>query len=198
MKTALLLLCAAGCYGQTPAPKPAPRAATRDAYLSWVASPTPNVTYFVYRVSKACAGATGFAKLFTTPISALTYNDVGLNAGTYCYYVTSYLSNAVTPESVPSNTVQITIDTQPAPPSNLQVTPSSATVAVPGGRQQFSLLADGIQAPATWAVNPPEGSINGTGLYTAPGSIKGNNVKVQVLAQHASGGSATADITLRK
>ena len=178
-------------------PPPVVTPHARTVHLAWDASTTPNVSYNAYRAASTCAGATSFTKLNASPITTLTYDDLGVNAGTYCYHVKSYLAGASPAESVASNQVEVAVsETQPNPPSNLTVTPATVTVNV-GGRQQFVAMIDGASSPATWSINPPEGTIDAAGLYRAPSSIKGNNVKVQIYATNEHG-TATAEVTLRK
>ena len=77
------------------------RARTHNVSLAWTASTdaaaNPSLTYNVYR-SPGCSGA--FTKLNASPVTALTYTDTGLLAGTYCYQATSVLAGT---ESAPSN-----------------------------------------------------------------------------------------------
>lgn len=200
LKTSLLLLMAAltGCLKHIPTnPTPTPHA--RTVTLNWNASTTPGVTYNAYRIAEPCPGSGTFTKINTAPISALTYDDLNVPTGTYCYYVTAYLASATPPESTGSNKAEaIVTDTQPNPPSGLSVNPVKVTLNL-GTQQQFTAMRGAEPATVTWSINPPdEGSMNSvTGLYTTPSKIQGNNVRVQVLAQDA-GGWGTADITLRK
>ena len=201
MKHALILVMAlaalTGCQKHvrtTPTPTPNARTVT----VNWTASLTPGVTYNVYRAAASCTATGTFIKLTPSPINALTYNDLNVPTGTYCYYATSYLASATPPESVASNKAEAVVtDTQPSPPTQLNVTPAAVTMQI-GTQQQFS-AARGVQpVPAAWSISPPdEGAISTTGLYQAPPEIKGNNVRVQVLASDSEG-SGTAEITLRK
>ena len=192
----LSLLTLIACHKRTTM-HPAPTPHARTVHLAWDASTTPSVSYNAYRSASTCAGATSFTKLNAAPITALTYDDLGVNAGTYCYHVKSYLQGAQPAESVASNQVEVAVsETQPSPPSNLTVTPAAVTLNL-NQRQQFSAAIDGAATPAAWSINPAEGTIDAGGLYRAPSSIKGNNVKVQVTA-HNEHGDGTAEITLRK
>jgi len=170
-----------------------PRGSGKNVVLNWVASTTSGVTYNVYRIVEACTTANPFTRINASPVAALTYTDPDVPTGTICYYVTSYLQSASTPESVPSNKAEVTIIVQPNPPQNLQITPPAVTMQL-GTSQQFTAT----DQTATWFIDPPDlGSISQTGFYTAPASIKGNNVKVTVQA-HSGLQTATAQVTLRK
>lgn len=106
-------------------------AQTHSATLKWTASTdaaaNPSLAYNVYRLIGSCpavvpatvAGAVGFQKINSAPITLLTYTDNGfplppLPPGLYCYFATSTLGGA---ESNPSNLIQTVI--LPGPPLNL-------------------------------------------------------------------------------
>ena len=181
-----------------PAPPypPNPRATGRTVTVNWTASTTAGVDYYVYRASAPCATASSFTKLNTAVITTTSYTDSNVPVGTYCYYATSHLTSADPNESTPSNKAEVVIQSQPAPPSNLTVEPVAVTVLT-GGTQQFTAARGSEPAAVEWSINPQEGSISSTGLYTAPSSVKGNNIPVEVVARDANG-SASAAITLRK
>lgn len=94
---------------------PARAQAAHSAVLSWGASSdaaaNPSLSYNVYKLSAACpaTGTTGFSKVNTTQISALTFTDSSLSIGPVCFYVTAILNGA---ESVPSNTAGGTVGPQ--------------------------------------------------------------------------------------
>lgn len=90
--------------------------------------------------------------------------------------------------------------TPPPPPPVLNVSPSSATVAL-SGTQQFSATGNGgAPVSATWSVNNVQGgnstvgTIDSTGKYTAPGSFPSPDM-VTVTASSSSG-SASATVTV--
>jgi hypothetical protein len=75
---------------------------THKVVITWNDTVNPSgTTYNIYKASTACTGTPTFVKLTSTPITAMTYTDSGVPAGTYCYYAT-----AVGPggESAQSNT----------------------------------------------------------------------------------------------
>jgi hypothetical protein len=189
---AIVALALAGCAKHIPIPTPT-TGSGRNVVIAWTASTTPNVTYNVYRLANPCAGTGTAVKLTATPITALTYTDPDVPIGTFCYWATSWLQAASVQESGPSNKQEVTIIQQPNPPTNLQITPPAVTMQV-GSSQQFTAnIPD-----ATWSVDPPDmGSIDSTGYYTAPASIKGNNIQVQVLARSGAQ-TAVAQVTIRK
>ena len=171
---------------------PGPHGSGRSVTLTWTASTTPDVVYNAYRFAGPCAGSTTGTKLNSAPITALTYTDADVPVGTLCYWATSFLTAAASQESVPSNKAEVTIITQPNPPQNLQVTPSAVTMTI-GTTQLFRSNLAGT----TWSINPVLGAISSTGLYTAPQSIQGNNVRVDVIATNGAQ-TVTAQVTIRK
>lgn len=191
----LSVILATGCHPKIVIPPVPGVHVVHSVHLTWAASTTPSVTYNVYRAAGACGGTAAFAKINAAPVAALAYDDLNIADGVYCYHVTSYLASTTPPESGPSNQAEATVQ-PPSPPSGLTVSPAAVTTTV-GGRQQFLAMRGDTAVPASWIIDPQEGSIDATGLYLAPASIKGNNIHVQVTARE-SASSATADITLRK
>ena len=190
---AILFLLLAGCakHIHTP-PTPTPTNSGRTVTLTWTASTTPGVSYNAYRFAGTCASSTTGTKLNSTPITALTYTDPDVPVGTLCYWTTAFLTASATQESVPSNKAEVTIITQPNPPTNLQISPTAVTMQT-GTTQLFRANLDGT----TWSISPEIGAISNTGLYTAPQSIQGNNVRVDIIARSGDQ-TATAQVTLRK
>jgi hypothetical protein len=83
--------------------------------LTWTASVTTGGTVNVYRcVGSPCTATSSFSKLSTGVVAAGPYNDATVTAGAYSYFVTALVNGA---ESVPSNTV--TISVLPQPPTGL-------------------------------------------------------------------------------
>jgi len=94
-----------------PAP-PAP--GTGQVILSWTASPTPNVSYYVKR-----GISTGGPYMTIASLGAVTtFTDTGLTSGTY-YYVVTAVTGPGGVESVSSNEASVSV---PAPPTNLTAT----------------------------------------------------------------------------
>ncbi len=79
---------------------------THSAVLNWTASSdaaaNPTLGYNVYRLSASCpkTGTSGFTKLNTAPVTALTYTDTPLPIGNVCYCILATLNGI---ESKPSN-----------------------------------------------------------------------------------------------
>jgi hypothetical protein len=77
-----------------------------QAVLTWTASSdaaaNPTLGYNVYRLSASCPkqGTSGFTKLNSAPVMALTYTDTPLPVGNVCYCVLATLNGV---ESKPSN-----------------------------------------------------------------------------------------------
>jgi hypothetical protein len=101
----LILLAQSACGGGGSADvQTSPHSAT----LTWAASVTANVTYNVYR------GSTSGGEDMTTPInpsaiSALSYTDSNVTAGSQYFYVVEAVDGSG--NSVPSNEVMATIPT---------------------------------------------------------------------------------------
>lgn len=146
--------------------------------VAWTASTTPNVTYNVYRAKATCASATTFSKINTTAITTVNYLDPNVAVGTYCYYATAFLTNASPQESVPSNKGEVTIASQPNPPTNFTIEPVSTTVRI-GEQFQFHVVPE---TSVDWSIHGV-GTITSEGLYTAPNKLQGNNVDVEVIAR---------------
>lgn len=95
---------------------------THSVALSWTASTTSGATYNVYRLTGACPAAlslAAFTKLTSTPITALSYTDSAVTAGTtYCYAVTALVGQQ---ESQANGALQVyiplfTANSAPVPP----------------------------------------------------------------------------------
>lgn len=179
---------------------PAPKTSGKNVSVQWTASTTPNVSYNVYRASGTCASATAYTKINPSAVTVTSYTDANVPVGVLCYYATSYLISAGTPESIASNKQEVTVpepsEPQPQPPTNLTVTPPTATLGL-NQRQQFTAMRGRRTRQVSWSITPSIGSITQDGLYTAPSSIQGNNVKVEVRAVEA-GVTAAAQVTIRK
>lgn len=74
--------------------------------LKWQDTVNPAGTqYNLYRKQGICTtDLTGFTKI-AGPIAAMTYDDLKVNQGSYCYYATSVLDTL--PESAPSPTAGV-------------------------------------------------------------------------------------------
>lgn len=78
-------------------------AAGHQAIITWglPADATAGTTYSIYRMAGACPAfpGTGFT-LLTAGVTALTYTDLTVTVGTWCYYAEQVQNNT---NSVPSN-----------------------------------------------------------------------------------------------
>lgn len=88
----------------------------RKVTLTWQ-HPATDVTYNVYRAPGGCTGTPAFSKINTAPVTAKSYEDMGLDAGVYCYTVRASREGV---ESVNSNLAGATV----APPV---ITPDAPT-----------------------------------------------------------------------
>lgn len=160
----------------------------RHVDLSWTASTSPGATYNIYRGSGECSQSNPPAtKLNSSPISGLTFSDTTMGLGTFCYGVKAFGGGL---ESPFSNLVKA--DVAPLPPSNLTISPTSATVET---GQAIQFIASG--PVEIWDLNPQLGTISTTGLYRAPVELQGNNKPVTVLAINGDQ-AASAAVTIRK
>lgn len=107
---------------------------------------------------------------YTAPASVPT-SSCGATAQLGEVAVTAVASQTTTGSTatVTSNTVLVTIGNG----LGLTVTPTSANVAA-GGTQQYTALLNGVQTAASWTLSTSSaaggnlGTVDGTGLYTAP------------------------------
>ena len=84
----------------------------------------------------------------------------------------------------------------PPPPTTVVVTPATATL-YRGETQQFVAQVSGpSDRTVTWSVPPNLGSIDSTGLYTAPAGPDGQSFFVTATSKAVPGRSATAEVTL--
>jgi hypothetical protein len=105
-------------------------------------------------------------------------------------------SSTSTTGTVTSNVAIVTIGVV----LGLSVSPPSASVPA-GGTQQFSALFNGVASGATWSLSSTStgnlGSIDSTGLYTAPPfPPPGNALTVTATATGSNGASVTATATV--
>jgi hypothetical protein len=105
-------------------------------------------------------------------------------------------SSSSTTGTVTSNTSIVTIGVV----LGLSVSPPSAAVPA-GGTQQFSALLNGVASGASWSLSSSStgnlGSIDSTGLYTAPPfPPPGNSLTVTATATGSNGMSVTATATV--
>lgn len=114
MKWLLLILSVcAGCY--TPPKANRLRAtAPATAIVSWLASPSPEVTgYMLYYRSATTTNRVDVGASLTNTVTSLVAGT------TYTFHATAYTADAV--ESVPSNSVDYTPTLPPLPPQELHI-----------------------------------------------------------------------------
>src|SRR6185369_9643620 len=112
----------------------------------------------------ASAGAISAAGLFTAPSSVPSPATVTIQA-------TSQADTSA------KGTASVTI-TPPPPPVTVTVSPSSASVPVSTTKQFTATVNNSSNQSVTWSVTGG-GTINSTGLYTAPASVPSGAVTVQ-------------------
>ena len=101
--------------------------------------------------------------------------------------------------SVSDNTKSAAATITLYPPVSVTVSPSTAALRA-GQTQQFTATVSNTSNPSvTWSVMPAVGTINATGLYTAPASIvTTQTVTVKATSVTDPTKSASATVTLRK
>jgi uncharacterized protein (TIGR03437 family) len=148
---------------------------------------------------------------FSPPVAGATTgagtapDGTGLSSNTYRApsTIVSSITVTVTATSVEDNqasaSAQITLQPVTTPPTAVTVTVSPSTVSLTNGQtQQFSAtVLNSSNTGVIWSISPQSGTIDRTGLYTAPAFITGNS-KVVVTATSAADAtkSGTASITL--
>ena len=144
------------------------------------ATGTAPISYQWKQGGTAIGGATNAS--YTTPVTAMT--DTGK---TYSVTVTNSAGH------VDSNSATLTVSA--AGSVSVSISPTQANL-LPGGTQQFTSTVTGSgNSAVTWSV--PEaggGSVNGSGLYTAPAAAGTYHVVATSIAD--TGKSATAQITV--
>jgi len=130
----------------------------------------------------ASAGAISAAGLFTAPSSVPSPATVTIQA-------TSQADTSA------KGTASVTI-TPPPPPVTVTVSPSSASVPVSTTKQFTATVNNSSNQSVTWSVTGG-GTINSTGLYTAPASVPSGAVTVQAtsVASPSATGSASVTVT---
>ena len=98
---AILVAATIGLFVKPPdVNKPVYKASKHLVVVSWTASQTPGVSYYVYR-SKNGGPFVRIGNIKQSP-----FTDGSVANGSYQYYITAYIKKA---EAVPSNIVPITI-----------------------------------------------------------------------------------------
>jgi hypothetical protein len=126
-------------------------------------------------------GTIGNTGLYTAPASVGSQQTVTVTA---------------TSVADPTKSASATITLNP-PVQNLSITPSSQNLFA-AGTQQFTALSGGIATNnVTWTITPTLGTVNSSGLYTAPDVMQSQTV-VTVKATSTIDGSksATSPVTL--
>src|SRR5215472_2845652 len=92
-----------------------------------------------------------------------------------------------------SGTAKITLS--PIPVVGISISPTAATLTASGTQQFTATVTNSTSTAVVWSISPPVGSIDQTGLYTAPGIITASS-KVTVTATSAADGSKSASATV--
>jgi hypothetical protein len=119
-------------YTATPPPQPASgltatAASSTAINLAWTASPTPGVTYNVFR-STTSTFTPGASNQIASGVNGLTYADSGLvGSTTYYYYVKAVNSTGTSSASNEANAITNAPPAGPNPPTNLAATAVSSS-----------------------------------------------------------------------
>jgi RHS repeat-associated protein len=135
-----------------------------------------------WSLNPAGVGAISASGLYTAPATIATPQTVILTA---------------TSQSNPAASASATINL--LPPVAVNVTPASVTISDGGQQQQFAAtVVNTSNTAVTWSVSPSgAGTIDQTGLYTAPESIASQQtVTITATSQFDSTASGSATITL--
>lgn len=118
--------------------------------------------------------------LYTAPATIATRTTVTLTATSVA-------------DVTKSGTAQIVL--QPATPAGIAVTPASAPISA-GQKQQFTAAVTGLASSAvSWSITPQVGTIDATGLYTAPYPILAAQT-VTVTARSTTDGTVAGAATI--
>jgi len=126
-------------------------------------------------------GSISTSGLYTAPASITTQQNVTVTATSQAY-----------PSASASATVHL------MPPVSVAISPTSASI-LPGQTQQFTAtVANTSNTAVTWSINPTStGTINSSGLYTAPATItQQQSVTVTATSQADTTKSASASVTI--
>ncbi len=123
--------------------------------------------------------AATYARVWLNGTQVVADNDLLGAGGPLAFTVTLLTSNSMTVAVRGGRehrvTIWITGSSTPPPPDPIDVQPD-VVERLPGGTQQFGVVS-GAAGPYTWSVNGTDGgdatygTIDGTGFYTAPGSV---------------------------
>ncbi len=106
---------------------------------------------------------------------------------------------AIRATSVADNTRSATATITLYRPAAVTVSPSTAALRAGQPRQFTATVGNAVNAPVTWSVTPVVGTMNATGLYTAPATIATTQtVAVTATSVTDPTKSASATVMLRK
>lgn len=91
-----------------------------------------------------------------------------------------------------------TLTLQPPPVISVSVSPTTASLGALASQQFAATVANSTDQTVVWTINPSLGSIDQTGLYTAPASFTSGQAVTVTATSHAdSTKSGTAKVTLQ-
>lgn len=169
--SALLLCCAitmasGQAFAAWPATPTAPSATAGQTSITvvWTPPTLQPISVDVYRSTKSTSG---FVKLNTDPVTSSSYVDTTAIAGTTYYYKVQS-AGSLTGVSGFTTVVNAKV---PSAPISVSVAPTSATVPANGSQAFIATVTNTTNTKVNWTVVEPScGSVDVTGLYTAPNS----------------------------
>jgi sugar lactone lactonase YvrE len=186
----LLLACSGGGGGSTPPTPPAitvslnPPSANlltgaTQAFVATVANASN--TAVTWSVTEGAGGSVSASGLYTAPAT--------IPGASATFHVVA--------SSVADNTKTATATVTVTAPVSVSITPESAVLA-PGSTQQFAATVANASNPAvTWSVTENGGgTVNASGLYTAPATIAGASATFHVVATSVADPTKSATATV--
>ena len=167
----------------------------KSFYLGWriqmsTVTPTQALTDLTQLVSDLTTAVQNAATEFTALLTAIKNNN-GVNPGAVDGLVNQG-ETMVASLNAAITAAQNALNPPPPPPVSISISPTSATLA-PGATQQFSAtVSNATNTGVTWSAQ--SGSIDPTGLYTAPSSPGTDTVTAT--SQQDTTKSVSASVTI--
>ncbi|MCX6630207.1 MAG: hypothetical protein NTW28_21525, partial [Candidatus Solibacter sp.] len=131
----------------------------------------------------ATGGGAGYVWSISPQTGSIDQNGLYVAPGSIASTQTVTVTATSSADDTVSGTAKITLT--PAPTVSVTVTPTAVTLA-PGQAQQFgATVANAASNAVIWSITPATGSIDQTGVYTAPATIT-VTAKVTVTATAAA------------
>jgi hypothetical protein len=138
----------------------------------------------------------------TSVVWAVSPGGVGTIDNTGLYTAPSSITSpqivTVTATSVADSTQTASASVWLSPPISVGVSPATATLGQSQTQAFTATVANDLNGAVSWSITPAGlGSVNGTGLYTAPGTItSAQTVTLMATSVDNATASASATVTL--